>query len=111
MRQSISVVIPTFNSQESIKLILGYLKEALRAADTNSQIIIIDKSDDLTKEWILDSISSFKQGTIELHRQQGNGRFLARDEGLRFVKNETVLLIDSRVSIDRNSLQYVLNFF
>ena len=110
-RQDISVVIPTFNSEKSIEITLKYLEEALLAANTNAQIIVIDKSDDLTSERVLSFANSFKQGTVEIHRQQGNGRFLARSEGLSFVKNEVVLLIDSRVFIDRYSLNYVLNHF
>jgi hypothetical protein len=110
-RPDISVVIPTFNSEKSIEITLKYLEEALLAADTNAQIIVIDKSDDLTRERVLSFADTFKQGTVEIHRQQGNGRFLARSEGLSFVKNEVVLLIDSRVFIDRYSLNHVLNHF
>ena len=110
-RPDISVVIPTFNSEKSIEITLKYLEEALLAADTNAQIIVIDKSNDLTRERVLSFADTFRQGTVEIHRQQGNGRFLARSEGLSFVKNEVVLLIDSRVFIDRYSLNYVLNFF
>lgn len=89
--KSVSVVIPVYNEQETIKKTIQNLKEKLNRPDLNYEIIAInDASTDKTKE-ILKNIEGIK--IIEHKNNKGYGASIKT--GIKESKYEWILIIDA----------------
>lgn len=102
----LSVVLPTYNEA-------GWLPETLKKLDasitavpkmTAEIIVIVDGSTDNTVEILKELTLKTK---LRVLTQKNSGRFVARLNGVTAAKYESILFIDSRVHIDKNSLKFV----
>jgi glycosyltransferase involved in cell wall biosynthesis len=104
----ISIIIPAYNARDWIEPTVHKIIRALRIAklDKAEIIIIDDGSVDDTAE-----IARLIKSAIPVHvyKQANKGRFLARKEGVRRAKYSTVFFVDTRVWINEDSLEYVIN--
>lgn len=105
---TLSVVIPSYNSAAWLPTTFDALAAALRAADVAAEVIVIDDgSTDDTVDVVRARAGDFP-GELVVSSQPNSGRFLARWAGLQQARAETVLLLDSRVLLDRASIAYAL---
>jgi len=93
-----SIIIPTYNSQETIeKCLLNIIEETKKF---ESEIIVID---DNSNDSTLEFVSKFKQiNIVKLDINQGVGN--ARNIGAKIAKYETLCFIDSDLVITNNSI-------
>ena len=95
---SIGVVIPYFESKNTINLCLKHVIESTNKYQGESEIIVID--DGSTKYPAKKHISSDLQKHIKiLTLYQNKGRYYSRNFGLRKTNNELIFFIDSDVLI------------
>ena len=103
----LSIVIPLYNEPDWI----GRAVDAAVAAVGNSRfaghaelVIVDDGSDQATKAALAQLSPGIPHRVIA---QQNSGRFAARRAGIRAAQGHHVLLLDSRVLIDPQALDYV----
>ena len=99
MKNSISVVIPTYNEQESLTELVGLLKDVLHAYQNWEVLFIDDGSTDGSVELlvkIVNNESNFK--LIQLHRNYGKSAALA--EGFKIAKGDYVVTMDADLQDD-----------
>lgn len=106
---ALSIVIPSYNSADWLPTTFDSLAVAVRAAGVSVQIVVVDdgSTDDTTK--IVAGLAPSFPGIVEVHRQENQGRFLARWAGLERARSERTLLFDSRVLLDPDSLRYLFD--
>ncbi|MET9227064.1 glycosyltransferase [Lentzea sp. NPDC003310] len=98
---SLSIVIPVFNEPDWIGRSVGALKTAIANANWPAEIIVVDdgSTDDTSKR--------LAELDVTVISQENSGRFAARLAGVEAASGELVLLIDSRVVIDPQSLVFL----
>jgi len=99
MKNSISVVIPTYNEQESLTELVGLLKDVLQSYQNWEVLFIDDGSTDgsvelLTK--VVNTESNFK--LIQLHRNYGKSAALA--EGFKLADGDYIITMDADLQDD-----------
>ena len=99
MKKSISVVIPTYNEQESLTELVGILKDVLKSQEKWEVLFIDDGSTDgsvelLTK--VVNNEPNFK--LIQLHRNYGKSAALA--EGFKLADGDFVITMDADLQDD-----------
>jgi glycosyltransferase involved in cell wall biosynthesis len=105
----LSVVIPSYNSAEWLPETLNALKASITRSSWKAEVIIVDDgSTDGTSKVLkeFDSESAFDFRVIE---QSNSGRFLSRWSGISTAKFDQILLLDSRVVVGLDSLNYLRN--
>ena len=108
----LSVVIPSFNSEGWIGRTLEYLASAFRTSsfDELEVVLVDDGSTDQSVEEA--SMTAAKLGiNLVVVQQQNSGRHKARLAGLSRCNGTHVLLIDTRVFLHENSLEFVSQQF
>lgn len=97
-----SVIIPTFNKYERLKLTLHTLELQTYDKKCFEVIIINDGSTDETNQLISDNIFNF-----DLHylNQTNKGRAAARNAGIKAAKNEILIFIDDDTVLDKDFIR------
>jgi glycosyltransferase involved in cell wall biosynthesis len=103
---SLSVVVPVFNEPYWI----GRMVESAVAAIGESsfadvEFVVVDDGSDAETRKALDSLDV--PFPLRVIRQQNAGRFRARAQGIRAARNDLVLLLDSRVLLDRDACTFL----
>lgn len=103
---TLSVVIPVYNEPVWIGRAVADLGEAIaRSKLPLAELIIVDDGSDDETQAALRSLSSpFEPRVL---RQPNGGRLAARRTGIEAASGDFVLLIDSRVSIRPDALEFV----
>lgn len=102
-----SIVIPVYNEPEWLGVVVNDLAVALQrsAFAARTELVLVDDgSDQATRDAIERLDGPFP---IRVVRQENAGRFVARRTGIEAAAGETVMLIDSRVSIGETALGFV----
>ena len=103
---SLSIVIPVYNEPEWIRVSVGDADAALRESpfDEAEFVVVDDGSDEPTRQ----ALESLRPSVpLRVIRQANAGRFAARRTGIEAAGGDMVLLLDSRVSLDRDSLAFL----
>jgi GT2 family glycosyltransferase len=95
MKTKISVVIPVYNGEKTIG---ECLNSVIKAEPKNKEIIVVDNN---SQDKTIDIVKSFKK--VKLLTEKRKGPAAARNKGLRKVKNEIVLLVDSDVVVRKDT--------
>lgn len=103
----LSVVIPSFNSAPWLESTLGSLETALTRSSWDAEIIVVDDGSTDNSRQVLEKFNSQTDFEFTIISQQNQGRFLARWSGIQLASKKQILLLDSRVLIDEDSLGYV----
>lgn len=103
----LSVVIPSFNSAQWLESTLLSLDVSLSNSNWIAEIIVVDDGSTDNSIQILEEFKKQSGLTIKVISQQNKGRFLARWAGIQKATEDYILLLDSRVLIDPDSLSYV----
>ena len=103
----LSVVIPSCNSAPWLPSTLEALELALDRSGWSAEVIVVDDgSTDDTSSVLAEMRPRFRYPLTVL-TQKNSGRFLARWSGAQAATGKLLLLLDSRVLIDRDALSYV----
>ena len=97
----VSVVLPTMNEEEAIKVVLPRIKEVLDETGLDYEIIVVDKSTDRTAEM------ARELGAIVV-RQRGKGYGDAYLEGFRRAGGRYILMMDPDGSYDPEDIPAIL---
>lgn len=105
-QKSLSIVIPVLNGQNWIReTILNVMKCVdVSEWDLLEVVCVDDGSTDQTSEVIKNLAASDEFRKLKLIVQENKGRYLARKVGVDRARGEFILLIDSRVRIEMQSL-------
>ena len=98
---NISIVIPVYNSEETIKECVDSVIEAEIPAETIIEIIAVnDGSTDRTKS-VLESYPQIKK----INLNENSGRIIARKTGAENASYDNLLFVDSRVKVNKDILK------
>ena len=105
---SLSVVIPVYNEPAWIGQVVADLVVAVeRSSFAAVELIAVDDgSDEPTRDALLALSTPFPMRVL---RQPNQGRFAARRTGIEAASGDLVLLLDSRVSIRPDALEFVVS--
>ncbi|MBA8929081.1 glycosyltransferase involved in cell wall biosynthesis [Kutzneria viridogrisea] len=104
-RLSLSVVIPVFNEEQWITRSVTALLTAAEKASWPIEVVLVDDGSTDDTPARLAELSA--QPGVVVVTQANSGRFAARQAGLRRASGSQVLLLDSRVIVDPDSLSYL----
>lgn len=105
MLNNISFIIPIYNDNNHLKKTLDDLYVAIeRSQIRNYEVIIVD---DGSKEPI-STIEQLSRANMRIIRQENQGRLKARHKGIKESMYDQVVLLDSRVSVKKDSLRNLL---
>lgn len=103
----LSIVIPSFNSEQWLPSTIAALQSAHSASSLNAEIVVVDDgSTDATQE-VLADLSKSSTTPIRIITTANQGVYLARLEGARAAASNNLLFVDSRVVADVQSLSYL----
>ncbi|MFF3028515.1 glycosyltransferase family A protein [Microbacterium sp. NPDC057944] len=104
----LSVVIPSYNSAAWLPSTLEALAVAVKEADVEVEVIVVDDGSDDGSAEVVARIAEGFPGDLSVVTQGNSGRFLARWAGIERARAERVLLLDSRVILRSDALAHVL---
>lgn len=94
LQRCVSVVVPVYNSQESLPLLIEHLQSVIRPEQTGSEVILVDDGS-ADESWLvieqLAAAHSFVRG-IRLMRNYGQHNALL--SGIRAAHHEVIVTID-----------------
>lgn len=105
----LSVVIPSYNSAEWLPETLKALKASLNRSSWNAEVIVVDDGSTDGTSKVLDEFNPESAFDFRVIKQSNSGRFLARWVGISAAKFDQILLLDSRVVVGVDSLNYLQN--
>jgi FkbM family methyltransferase len=106
MTPSLSIVIPVYNEPDWISVCVADAVSAVRCSPfADTELIVVDDGSDEPTKRALAGLDTPLPTTIV--RQRNSGRFAARRAGVEAATGELVLLLDARVSIGREALDFV----
>ncbi|MBI2251358.1 MAG: glycosyltransferase family 2 protein, partial [Armatimonadetes bacterium] len=106
MMPAISIVIPTYNRLNTLKLALDSLVNQNFPKEQYEILICDNNSTDGTKEWI----NNLNQFNLKYLRGENKGRSGARNRGIKASKGEIILFTDADIIADGNLLKEHFKF-
>lgn len=103
MKDKISLIIPTYNSQ---KTILQCIDSILSQSHKNFEIIVVD---DGSSDNTIDIVNQIKTNKIKIISQTNMGVSAARNTGLKKASGDYILFVDSDDILEDNCLTRLLS--
>jgi glycosyltransferase involved in cell wall biosynthesis len=104
----ISVVIPVFNEEDSIKELYGQISTALKNQKKYEIIFINDGSSDKSEKAIIDLSNKDKRvKLISFYRNFGKSAALS--EGFKYASGEIIITMDADLQDDPNEISNLIN--
>jgi GT2 family glycosyltransferase len=107
-KKSVSVIIPNYNGRKLLGIYLPYTFEALKNANINFEVIVVD---DCSKD---DSVTYLQQAypDIILRQMPANGGFSkACNEGIKTAQKELILVLNSDVKLSPDYFEHLWPYF
>ncbi|MFC1462384.1 glycosyltransferase family 2 protein [Verrucomicrobiota bacterium] len=92
MKTSVSVIIPCFNEEDSVKGVLEELDGASKGLDCESEVIVVD---DGSTDKSLEIIRSSGLASKVIHHRSNRGYGASIKEGIKAAKHDYVLIMDA----------------
>jgi glycosyltransferase involved in cell wall biosynthesis len=106
MLPTLSIVIPVYNEPCWTGITVADAVVAIeRSSFTEPELIVVDDGSDEETQAALASLRA--PFPLRVIRQENKGRFLARQAGVEAARGDLVLLLDSRVLLQADGLEYV----
>jgi glycosyltransferase involved in cell wall biosynthesis len=105
----LSVVVPSYNSAEWLPETLNALKASLIRSSWKAEVIVVDDGSTDGTSKVLGDFNPESNFDFRVIEQSNSGRFLARWAGISSAKFDQILLLDSRVVVGVDSLNYLRN--
>ena len=107
---TLSIIIPAYNEEKTIHLILDNIREIKLTNDIKKEIIIIDDhSKDNTKEAIQQYINTHSELNIQYHEHKKNqGKGAALKTGISRATGECLIIQDADLEYDPNEYNKLL---
>jgi glycosyltransferase involved in cell wall biosynthesis len=103
---SLSIVIPVYNEPHWIARTVEDAVIAVSSSPFEAvELVIVDDGSNAETQQALEALKP--PIPLRILRQENAGRFAARTAGIRAARHDFVLLLDSRVSLDREALAFV----
>ena len=93
-RKSITVIIPAYNSEDTIEVCIQSVQRQSKSQLIDKIIVIKDGSKDKTDK-VVESAQKNSSIKIELINQKNSGVSAARNKGIKNAKSEWVAFLDS----------------
>lgn len=106
-RPGLSVVIPTFNSEPWLPSTLDALATALAQTSWPAEVVVIDDGSTDETLQLLNSLAAQYPYPLRVIPQVNQGRFMARWNGAQAATFESMLLLDSRIPLRKDSLAHI----
>lgn len=104
----VSVVIPSYNSAPWLPSTLASLVRALSMTTWSAEIVVVDDgSTDETPATLAGLETPLLPYSLRVVTQENKGRFFARWEGIQAARHDLVLIMDSRLLVNANSLKHL----
>lgn len=105
--RNISVVIPTFNSSQWLSDTYDSLIKSLNNSTVSAEIIFVDDGSTDNSAEIINNFDVPINHTFKMITQSNQGRFLARWSGIEASENDQILLLDSRVILNKDAFSFI----
>lgn len=105
MNQLVSVVIPVYNAEKTIKQCVNSI---LNSSYTNLEILIIDDGSDKETADECDQLALIDE-RIKVTHQENSGVSSARNYGIEIAKGNFIMFVDADDSIEPNLLETLMN--
>jgi glycosyltransferase involved in cell wall biosynthesis len=108
--KKLSIIIPVFNEQDTIALILGKIKKVTVLSNIEKEIIIVnDCSTDNTGQEIEKFIMNNSSMNIHYHKNEVNkGKGASLQTGISLAKGEYLVIQDGDLEYDPDEYNYLL---
>ncbi len=105
--REVSVVVPTYNEERSIKRLVSALSSALKGFDFEV-VVVDDASCDSTPE-IIDRLAASSSGRVAaLHRKGIKGIFSALQDGIMVARGRIVVIMDADFSHPPEQVPFIV---
>ncbi|MHA6667350.1 glycosyltransferase family 2 protein [Homoserinimonas sp. A447] len=104
---SLSVVIPAYNSAEWLPTTLDSLAKALQRTSWTAEVVVVDDGSTDDTVAVLSSLQKSFPYPIRIVEQRNQGVFLAVWEGLKKANFEQLLILNSRLILREDALEFV----
>jgi poly-beta-1,6-N-acetyl-D-glucosamine synthase len=108
---TISLCIPAYNEEKTIKETLDSATNLDYPKDKIEIIVVNDGSTDKTKSITLNLIKKYKKDNIILINQKNKGKGAAMNTALKIAKNEYFISLDADSIVNKNALKLLLPHF
>jgi len=106
MKPKVSIIIPVYNSEKTLKLCLDAI---FRQTYKNFEVIIVD---DCSKDNSYNIAKKYKKNNCKIIKLKKNsGPAVARNIGARYAKGEFLMFVDSDVALKKNVLSLIIEKF
>ncbi|MCK4979662.1 MAG: glycosyltransferase family 2 protein, partial [Candidatus Delongbacteria bacterium] len=99
---NISIVIPVYNGEETLKKCLDCITDIDYSKKSLDILLVNDGSTDSTLE-IAENYKNIRIITLE----QNSGRIIARETGAKEAKYDDILFVDARIEVSKNIIKNI----
>ena len=107
----ISIIICTYNRSQSLRKVLGDLKNLRVPEDTSHEIIVVDNNSRDDTRAIVEAASQERPGSFKYFFEPRQGKSFALNTGVRSARGEIVAFTDDDVELDSGWLVEIKRAF
>jgi cellulose synthase/poly-beta-1,6-N-acetylglucosamine synthase-like glycosyltransferase len=100
----VSVLIPAYNEEENIKMVIESLKKCEYPKNKLEIVVVDDGSTD-------DTYKVAKECGVKVFRKKRGGKAEALNLGIKKCKGDFILVLDADCYVEKNSIQKMLKYF
>lgn len=106
---SVSVVIPAYNEEKNIGMLLARTIEALESIKIDFEIIIIDDGSEDSTFSIMNKFAGDNEEIVVVKHPERKGKSMALRSGFERAKGEAIVMMDADLQYDPQEIPRLLN--